>query len=409
MKRILLLMILIMYFSGCAASREQAAVVFENAETFPTESITEFPLLDSAEGMAAERSYEELYLEFGKIYCTQNENRDYLLSVSDYEAGERYPLCPKPNCRHDSSECGAFFSFVGGKPDYLHYDGSYLYYFSHSEMTLYRQNMDGSGREMTVELSKAVFAVNTILYEKKTAWLLCELMEMEEESSELNIRKAIVQLDLTTGKWQELPYSFDCDRTNVELYGKYGDALLLRYTYSVGAVPWKNMEESRSIMYLMDLNTGTITKLTEYEFTYVSSAKCPGYLIYCIFDPITEYEVRYLDKAWQAFKGEILIFDLTERVCYTMSSDCLTWEFSIRDGKLFYCELGDDGKTLEGKIRELDTGETIDWVFFDAQPQIRWLAENETGNEFIVICEDQICRITKEDYFAGNRNLIPIP
>ena len=409
MKRLVLLMILLMLLCGCSDSQEQVAVAFENAETFPTESITEFPLMDAADGKVAERSYEELYLEFGKIYCTQNENRDYLLSVSDYEAGECYPLCPKANCLHDSSECGAFFSFGKGKPDYLHFDGSYLYFFNRSDMTLYRQNLDGSGRETAANLSEDIFAVNTILYEQETAWLLCERMTMEEETSELTIHKTIVELDLTTGTWSELPYSFDGDMSHVELYGKYGDELLLRYTYSVGAVPWKNMEDSRSVIFLMDVNTGTITKLTEYEFTYVSSAKCPGYLIYCIFDPKTEYEVRYRDEAWQAFKGDIQIFDLRERVCYTMASDCLTWEYSIRDGKLFYCETGDDGKTLKGKIRELETGETSDWAFFDALPQIRWLAENETGDEFIVICEDQICRITKEDYYAGNRNLIPIP
>lgn len=276
-------------------------------------------------------------------------------------------------------------------------------------MTLYKQILDGSGREIVADLSENVFAVNTILYDQDTAWLLCELMEKNEETSEIAIRKTVVKLDLSTGNWTELPYTFEGDMSNVDLYGKYGDELLLRYTYSVGAVPWENMEESWYSLFLMDVNTGVITRLTEYEFTYAASAKCPGYLIYCIFDPESEYEVLYRGKESSAFYGEIQIFDLTERVCYTMASDCLTWEFSIRDGKLFYCELDSDGKTLEGKIRDLKTGKITEWIFFDAEPQIRWLAETETGNEFIVICEDQICRITKEDYYAGKRDLIPVP
>lgn len=409
MKKIIWIVTLVLILCGCSGNQEQVAVAFEDAASFPAKTVLEFPRLNLFQETVAERSYEELYTDFGKIYSAQSENRDYILSLSDYSAGECYPLCPKSNCLHDSADCGAYFPFNEGNPDFLSYDGTYLYFFHRGEMTLYRQNLDGSDRSMVADLSEDVFAVDTILYEQEQAWLLCELMTISEETSELSIRKTVIQLDLTTGKWYELPYSFEGDMANVELYGKYGDELLFRYTYSVGAVPWKNMEDNCSVIFLMDVNTGGITRLTEYEFTYVASAKCPGYLIYCIFDPESEYEVLYRGEESSAFSGEIQIFDLTEQVCYTMASDCLTWEFSIRDGKLFYCEFGSDGKTLEGKIRDLKTGEITEWLFFDAEPQIRWLAETETGNEFIVICEDQICRISKEDYYAGNRNLIPIP
>lgn len=409
MKRLIWMVILVLILCGCTNDQEQAAVAFENAATFPTEIITDFPMIDPYEGTSAYRSYEELYADFGKIYSVQNEYRDYIFSLSDYGAGKCYPLCPKSNCRHDSADCGAWFPFDGGQPEFLHYDGTFLYFFQRAEMTLNKQVLDGSGREIVADLSEDVFAVNTILYDQDTAWLLCELMEKNEETSEIAIRKTVVKLDLSTGNWTELPYTFEGDMTNVELYGKYGDELLFRYTYSVGTVPWKNMEESRSIMFLMDVKTGVITRLTEYEFTYVASAKCPGYLIYCTFEPKTEYEVFYRGETWSAFSGVIQIFDLSERICYTMDSDCLTWEFSIRDGKLFYCELGENNKTLVGKIRDLKTGEISDWCFFDADPPLRWLTEGVSGDHFIVMEGDTICRITKEDYYVGNRNLIPVP
>lgn len=409
MKRMIWIVILALILCGCSNDQEQVAVVFEDSATFPTEAITEFPMIDPREGTSAYRSYEELYADFGKIYSVLTENRDYILSLSDYAAGENYPLCPKSNCRHDSDECGAWFPFDGGQPEFLHYDGSYLYFFHRGDMTLHKQNLDGSGREMVADLSEVVFSVNTVLYEQDTAWLLCELMTMNENTSEIAIRKTIVKLDLTNGKWAELPYTFEGDMTNVELHGKYGNELLLRYTYSVGSVQWKNMEDSRSVIFLMNVNTGAITRLTEYEFTYVSSAKCPGYLIYCVFDPNSEYKFPYRSEEMSAFTGAIQIFDLTERVCYTMKSDCLTWEFSIRDANLFYCEPGEDGNTLAGKIRNLKTGEVSDWKFFDAEPPLRWLAETETGDYFIVMEGDTICRILKEDYYAGSRNVIPIP
>lgn len=409
MKRMIWIVILALILCGCSNSQEQVAVVFEDSATFPTETITEFPMIDPCAGTSAYRSYEELYADFGKINSVQTENKDYILSLSDYAAGENYPLCPKSNCRHDSDDCGAYFSFADGQPEFLHYDESYLYFFHRGDMILYKQNLDGSGRETVADLSEDVFSVNTVLYEQDTAWLLCELMTMNEDTSEISIRKTIVKLDLTNGKWAELPYTFEGDMANVELHGKYGDELLLRYTYSVGAIPWKNMEDSRSVIFLMNVNNGAITRLTEYEFTYVSSAKCPGYLIYCVFDPNSEYKLPYRNEEMSAFTGDIQIFDLTERVCYTMKSNCLTWEFSIRDGKLFYCEPGEDGKTLAGKIRNLKTGEVSDWKFFDAEPSLRWLAETETGDHFIVMEGDTICRILKEDYYAGSRNVIPIP
>ncbi len=411
MRKRIMILAMILVLCGCSNdAKEQTAVVFEDAATFSEEAVEAFPPLE-IEDEAVQRSYEELYTDFGKFYSAQTieGNGGYLLSLSDYEAGISYPLCPIPNCHHDSADCGAYFPFEEGNPDYLHYDGTDLYFYHRGESVMYRQRIDGSGRTAVADLSEDVFAVNAILYDQEQAWLLCELMSMNEETAKPVIRKTVVKLDLTTGTWTELPCIFEGDMANVELYGKYRDELLLRYNYSVGAVPWKNMEDSRSILFLMDVNTGAVTRLTEYAFNYVSSAKCPGYLIYCIFDPDSEYEVRYRGEAWSAFSGQIQIFDLNERVCYILESDCLTWEFSIRDGKLFYCELGEDGQTLEGRIRELDSGETSDWVFFDAEPQIRWLAESETGNEFIVICEDQICRIAKEEYYAGNRNLIPIP
>lgn len=411
MRRWIYILMMVVMLCGCSNdAKEQTAVVFEDAATFPTEVVEEMPLL-KIDGEVGHRSYEELYTDFGKFYSAQTseDNGDNLLFLSDFEAGISYPLCPKTNCRHDSTECGAYFSFDTGKPNYLHYDGTYLYFFHRGEMSLYRQNIDGSGRTVVADLSEDVFAVNAILYEQKQAWLLCELMTMNEDKTDYTIRKTILRLDLQTGAWEELPFIFEGDMTNVELYGKYGDELLMRYSYSTGLIPFQNIEETKHVVFLMNVQNGRLTLLTEYEYTYVSSAKCPGYLIYCVFDPDSEYEVTCRDEEWSAFSGEIQIFDLTERVCYTMASDCLTWEFSIWDGKLFYCELGTDGKTLEGKIRDLKTGEITEWLFFDAEPQIRWLAEREKGNEFIVICEDQICRITKEDYYAGNRNLIPIP
>lgn len=407
MRKLIWPLILILILCGCSVHQEQVAVAFEDAALFPTESITEFPVLDVQEGSAAQQSDQELYTDFGKIYCVQNESRDYILSLSDYEAGECYPLCPKSNCRHDSGDCGAYFSFAGGQPAFLHYDGSQLYFFRRSDMILQRQRIDGSGRETVADLSEDVFSVNTILYEQETAWLLCELMDVNEDTSELTIRKTVVELDLTTGKWAELPYAFEGDMTNVELYGKYGDELLMRYSDSTSAIPFQNPEDTRYIVFLFNVETGEITQLTEYAFTYVSSAQCPGYLLYCVFDPESEYEVSYCGEAWSAYSGELLIFDLAERVCYRMESDCLTWEFSIRDGKLFYCELDDDGVSLEGKIRDLETGAVMDWAFFDSEPRLRWLTETEGW--FIVMDGDIICRITKEDYYAGNRELLPIP
>ena len=411
MRKWIWVLITVLMLSGCGGKGEdKTAVVFRDAAAFPTETVEEFPLLDLGEGSAAVRSYEELYTEFGKFYFAQGSGEDkgdYVLTLSDYEAGESYPLCARTNCLHDTEDCAAFFPFSGGKPNFLYYDGAYLYFYHRGDGLLYRQRADGSDRSVVADLSGEVSEVNAILYEENIAWLLCERWTSDSDKTAYTVRKIIVSLDLETGEWTELPFDFQEDMTNVELYGKYGDELLLHWSYSAGLIPWQDPEETRHVVFLLHVETGEVTTVAEYEFTYVSSAKCPGYLIYCLFDPDSEYEVSYRGGEWSAFSGEVQIFDLTERVCYRMESSCLTWEFSIRDGKLFYCELGEDGVTLEGRIRDLETGEVTDWLFFDESPQLLWLEETE--EHFIVISGDRISRITKADYYAGNRNLIPIP
>lgn len=411
MRKWIIVLLLSLMLTGCGSREQtQSSLALENAEVFLVEEITAFPVWNAADRETAQRGYEELYTDFGKFYSLQEEDHSaYILTFSDYASGTHYPLCPRTNCRHDSSDCGAYFSFSEGSPNFLYYDGEALCFFTQSDMSLYRQLLDGSGRERVTDLSQDVFAVNTILYERDTAWLLCERMDQNEDQSGYTIRKTILRLDLRSGAWEELPCAFEEDMSNVELFGKYGDELLLRHIRSTGLLPWQDPEETVSTIFLLHTGTGVITVLTQYEYIYGASAICPGYLICCLFDPDSEYEVLYGDEPWPAFSGELCIFDLEKRVCYQMESDCLTWEFSIRDGKLFYCQPGADGKTLEGKIRDLETGEILEWIFFDAEPRIRWLEDTETEEHFLVICEEQICRITKVDYYAGNRNLIPIP
>lgn len=411
MKKYWLVLVLAMLLCGCGGEAEFQQVGFKNAAAFPMETLEEFLLLDMTRtDQVAKGASWELYTEFGRFYVdlsNQENHGPYLLMFSDFASGESYVLCPKANCLHDSDDCGAYFSFGGGAPEHLYFDGQWLYFYLDSNQILYRQKPDGSERTELAGLSETY--IDSILYESSMAYCLSEIMEQDEKTGEVLLRKGILCLDLKTGEKTMLPFSFEGNASQVELYWKYGDELVMRYSYSSGQIPFQDASKNRYIIFLFNIETGQITQLVDYPFTYIATASCPGYLIYCVFDPESERNVIYRGEEWWAFSGEICIFDLEKRICYRLESDCLTWEFSIRDGKLFYCELGADGKTLEGKIRDLATGEVTDWLFFDAEPQLRWLAETETGEHFIVMDGEQICRINKEDYYAGNRNLIPIP
>lgn len=86
-----------------------------------------------------------------------------MLMYYDVESGQCVPLCNRPNCSHDDTECNAYFNRAGEAGDYFdrtfiqYYDGSVyiLGYDTDSYVNLYKIAADGSSWEKCMSLYKA--------------------------------------------------------------------------------------------------------------------------------------------------------------------------------------------------------------------------------------------------------------
>lgn len=419
MKRLFVLAILAMLLCGCSSEPIYEKVGFEDAATFPTETVEEFPLLDMSEtDTVTQGNIGDYVTTFGRFYITvdgeesysngRDDPKPFLLTFDDFETGETYPICTQPQCLHDTPTCGAYFSLATGQPECFYYDGEYLYFYLGGEESLYRQRLDGTDREKLFSLSS--YSVD-ILYEGKFAYCLGLIMEKDDETGQVITRRRLSQLNLETGEQTELPFSFEGNLSEVSLLDKYGDELVMRYTYSLDTlIPFQDISKTRHMIFLLNMETGKITRLLDDLSTYSATASCPGYRIYAVFDEKSEKSLQYRDGEWSAFSGDIFIFDLQKRVCYRLIDQlCLTWEFSIYDGKLFYCDLKNDGTALENKIRDLSTGEVIPWYFWNSEMELNRIAVFE---DFFIVRKrgdtETYYRISKEDYYAGIPNLVPL-
>lgn len=242
MKRLFVLAILAMLLCGCSSESLYEKVGFEDASTFPTEIVEEFPLLDMSETNTVTRGNIGDYVTpLGRFYITvdgkesysngRDDPKPFLLTFDDFETGKTYPLCTQPQCLHDNPTCGAYFSLATGQPECFYYDGEYLYFYLGGEESLYRQRLDGTDREKLFSLSG--YSVD-ILYEDKFAYCLGLIMEKDDETGQVITRRCLSKLNLETCEQTQLPFSFEGNMSEVSLLDKYGDELIMRYTYYAG-------------------------------------------------------------------------------------------------------------------------------------------------------------------------------
>ncbi len=85
----------------------------------------------------------------------------------DINLGQKVPLCNRPDCRHDSKDCNAYYMAIMNPADGIHYSTNYvqfydgsLYVIGYDEeeyVNLYKISEDGSSREYSTALFKADF------------------------------------------------------------------------------------------------------------------------------------------------------------------------------------------------------------------------------------------------------------
>ena len=97
------------------------------------------------------------------LYFTEmpEDSRLGMIYALDLASGEVMPLCSKPDCTHDSKDCGGYFDFNGRFTNITVYNGELYwvntdYNVDGGDMSvgpwLYRQRTDGTGREKVMAL-----------------------------------------------------------------------------------------------------------------------------------------------------------------------------------------------------------------------------------------------------------------
>ena len=153
----------------------------------------------------------------GAFVGTGIGDENYLLVyITDANSGNDMVLCNKPNCSHDSADCGAFLPpdtfesggemmIWGGNPQksFIFADGNYLYAYNGGS-TIFRMGLDGTGRVAQVKLPDK-FNTNFggfWLYDGKI-YILGEVMTMREDLSGKRV-SMFFEVDHKTGTQREV-------------------------------------------------------------------------------------------------------------------------------------------------------------------------------------------------------------
>ena len=189
------------------------------------------------------------------VLFTGNTEKAYFY---DFYSDTVYPLCARPNCRHDSErECAAMrFNRLAYLP--VMYQES-LYYVRMEEnggLNYYRSNMDGEEERLVAELGyDQVDPLNALLYEGKAYLLGDSFGEMREEGWDGTA--CLFSVDLETGEKESL---FEVG------YGMNGGVLLtMKHLYG-GRLYFEFFSRDADTdlengMYFVDLKTREIQKI----------------------------------------------------------------------------------------------------------------------------------------------------
>ena len=159
-----------------------------------------------------------IYLSFFRVGLSQEGVLSYtdsqVLQFYDFTSGQKAVLCNKPNCQHlpyswetnPDPECNAVLPY--GAPIHgLGMHNGYTFIFSLSSVdktTLYRQNLDGDGREILAEFDWHVDS--SIVFKDNMAYLVGSQHIVDEYGmgGSYNQKSVVLCVDLQTGKVKEL-------------------------------------------------------------------------------------------------------------------------------------------------------------------------------------------------------------
>lgn len=212
MRRYLLCICCLMMLFACS-EKETGVPTQKNEENILQEDIqpiTSMSMIgDSGAGNETGYYYLKMNLD-GVPFC----NIKYI----DYESRKEIFLCNKPSCKHDNENCTSYLPSLLGGTSQLYLDEKYLYILCPIEVPLeteqteefisgemkvqykmYRMDLDGGNRKITMELDKNVDIQSTCFSQANYLYIIAD--EAKEDQS---IQKSLLRINGETGEIRKL-------------------------------------------------------------------------------------------------------------------------------------------------------------------------------------------------------------
>lgn len=166
-----LILLLCVFLVACADSGEKNSTEnisesnsSENAMRFDLSAMDYNPYTDAQSFFTNSRVAKS---EHGYYYWDSSHMG--FMMYYDIQSGQKVPLCNRPDCRHDDTDCNAWYPGIfGSQKGDVWYDTVYLYFYNDSlyligcdkegYVNLYRVSEDGSSREVSTRLFRADFS-----------------------------------------------------------------------------------------------------------------------------------------------------------------------------------------------------------------------------------------------------------
>lgn len=351
----------------------------------------------------------------GYLYFNHVNN---LITYYDFKQKKSFPVCDKPNCTHNSSECRAYFP-EGNVDNLVIYRQKIYFWLSEgSDSSLYVEDASGSNRKKLLTLDKLAPRTR-VIYEGGKVYYDSDMQTIDQNGTpgkNYEDKQSLGCTDLSTGKNVVI---------GSERVSKYGGLSLLGYYHGKLYYSYTHLKDSISEK---DFNPEDNTEVFANSITD-----------YYTYDTSTGEEMSFLknkDIDFDCIKGEFIAYEQntndTNRL-YLLNLDTMNIKLiyegkkikamqrlsaDIFDNKVFYF-VPSGGAFSKRYYYDIKTGKTSELISGLPETEPFGIIF-ETDDKFIVHIghydengkntgENLTAWVLKKDCYAGMKNYAAIP
>ena len=295
MKKVLIFVTIMMMSSYLVAcSSDKATITSQTDENKVTDNVNNDSLNSNVSGSKNENSTltimptsgavlkipDRWVTENGEYFTSKSEQASNLIVyITDQNTGKDIVLCNRPNCKHDNIDCGAFVppdpqdefgqwmkpwtsSCVFADTDYL--------YVLNGGNTIYRMELDGTGRIVQTKISDKFTPGNTNWLYGEKLYMLGSILLMHDDLSGQSVQ-VLLEVDYINNStheiWIEEPLGTNREPTGQnEVIGIWEGKVFIRQTLYAPLIRTQSGMEAYYdnqdvTIYSINLNTGQEEKI----------------------------------------------------------------------------------------------------------------------------------------------------